>query len=115
MLGSTEWVEEKQEILFKKAVAYLNVDCFHGRKVFGQSSPAIAEFLMQTAKAIPNLIDCDHDTLFDMWMTQFEEQKATYEQRVAQGRPGTVEPPHPINILGSGTDYTPFFQHLGII
>lgn len=112
LLGSTEWAEENSAMLYNKAVAYLNVDCFHGKSIFGQSSPAIAEFLLDTAKSVENLVDENHQTLYDTWMAQFEVEK---EQYVAHARPGTVKPPHPVDILGSGTDFTPFYQHLGIV
>lgn len=32
LIGSTEFVEEFTEILNKRAVAYLNMDCLHGNK-----------------------------------------------------------------------------------
>lgn len=115
LIGSTEWAEEFSADLYQNAVAYLNVDCFHGNSVFAQGSPAIAEFILSTSKAIPNLLDDDHDTLYDSWMDRFNQRIAEAASSNTTTSPGTVEPPHPINILGSGTDFTPFYQHLGIV
>jgi len=114
LLGSTEYAEDNADILTKQAVAYLNVDSTVGPFVSAASSPAIAEFLFNTAKEIPaNLFDGNEteSSLYEQWAKQTEEKRAQLDG----ADDGTLGPDHLIKLLGSGSDYSAFYQHLGII
>jgi N-acetylated-alpha-linked acidic dipeptidase len=114
LLGSTEYAEDNADILTKQAVAYLNVDSTVGPFVSAASSPAIAEFLFNTAKEISaNLFDGNEteSSLYEQWAKQTEEKRAQLDG----ADDGTLGPDHLIKLLGSGSDYSAFYQHLGII
>lgn len=112
LLGSTEWVEEYATKLSSNAVVYLNVDCFKGAQVFAGGSPSIASFLLDTAKAVPDLHFQDQQSLYTTWMDQ---SKSLLSSKASFLRQHTFDPSILVGILGSGTDFTPFYQHLGII
>ncbi|KAG6610018.1 Glutamate carboxypeptidase [Phytophthora cinnamomi] len=112
LLGSTEYAEENAELFKKQAVAYLNVDSMMGSLVSASASPAIAEFLYQTAKDVPANRFHGNETeksLYEQWTNQ-----AAARREFLHGD-GTLGPEHLISFMGSGSDYTAFYQHLGII
>ncbi|TYZ58424.1 hypothetical protein PybrP1_010600 [[Pythium] brassicae (nom. inval.)] len=117
LLGSTEYAEDHAESLKKHAVAYLNVDSVVGPFVAASGTPSIAEFMLQTAKMIPAnrfFGNATPDaTLFEQWTQQTAAKRAQLGAAVSDR--GTLAPAHMIGFLGSGTDFTPFYQHLGII
>lgn len=94
LLGATEWVEQHRADLLDNALVYLNMDGAGGGKNFSASSvPALDDVLADIAKEIE---DPEHGTLYRNW------QQASGEQTPVPER------------LGSGSDYTPFLDHLGI-
>lgn len=92
LLGSTEWVEDHAKELSKKVIAYLNVDMFEGTHFSAEGSPSLKSLVESISKTV-----MDHNspgsTLYDNWV------------RTNGAKLGS---------LGSGSDFTPFFQHLGI-
>ncbi|KAG6977252.1 hypothetical protein JG688_00000521 [Phytophthora aleatoria] len=114
LLGSTEYAEENAERFKKQAVAYLNVDSIMGPLVSASASPAIAEFLYQTAKDVPANKFYGNETektLYEQWV----KQAAAHRELLHGASDGTLGPAHLINFMGSGSDYTAFYQHLGIV
>ncbi|GAB9465953.1 Glutamate carboxypeptidase [Globisporangium polare] len=112
LLGSTEYAEDNAEVLKKQAVAYINVDSSLGPQVSAGGTPSIAAFLYETAKAIPANRFYGNETettLYEQW------SKQAAARRARNGDDGTLGPEHLITLLGSGTDFTAFYQHLGII
>jgi N-acetylated-alpha-linked acidic dipeptidase len=105
LLGSTEWVEQHAPMLRAQAVAYLNVDSAVSGKNFGASaSPSLASLVRQTARDITD--PASGQSLYDSWRQR---------PRVREGRPEDQAESEPrVGRLGSGSDYTPFLQHLGI-
>ncbi|MHA6802336.1 M28 family peptidase [Salinifilum ghardaiensis] len=94
LLGATEWAEQHRADLVDDAVAYLNLDGAGGGKEFSASSvPALDGVLTDIAKDIK---DPEHGTLYENWKDS-SDQPAPVPER-----------------LGSGSDYTPFLDHLGI-
>lgn len=114
LLGSTEYAEDNAESLKKNAVAYLNVDMFVGHAVAAGGTPSIAKFLLDTAKVTPpnNYTGdiADATSLHDQWIAQEAARLAVNGGRAD----GMLAPDYLIGFLGSGSDFTPFFQHLGI-
>jgi N-acetylated-alpha-linked acidic dipeptidase len=114
LLGSTEYAEDNAKELLEKAVAYINVDLTFGPTISAGGTPSIAEFLFETAKSVPankfygNETD---ETLYAQWVAQ---SKAARAKNPAIEKL-TLAPDHLISFLGSGTDFTAFYQHLGII
>ncbi|GMF48727.1 unnamed protein product [Phytophthora fragariaefolia] len=124
LLGSTEWVEDNAKLLKEEAVAYLNVDLLVGPLVSASSAPSIAKFVQDTASLLPvnsfhgnnSAID-SASSLLDQWIKQMTEARAVPGGLPVPGDAAdrTLAPEHLINFMGSGSDFTPFYQHLGVI
>ncbi|ETO83680.1 hypothetical protein F444_02343 [Phytophthora nicotianae P1976] len=119
LLGSTEFAEERAEELKQKAVAYINVDNVVGPLALAMGTPSIAKFIEDTAKAVPpNQFFGPNDTrnepgdsLYDQWAAQ----TARHRSQIYGVYDGTLAPDHLIQFMGSGSDFTAFYQHLGVI
>lgn len=103
LLGSTEWAEEHADELRRKAVVYMNTDSY-GRGFLGAGgSHALERFVNEVAHDV-----VDPQTGVSVW----ERVRAA---RMVQGdREARTRADLRIGPLGSGSDYTPFLQHLGI-
>ena len=103
LLGSTEWVEYHRDELDEKLAVYINTDS-NGRGFFGMGgSHTLQPFINQVARDVT-----DPQT----GVTVLERRRA---RDLANG--SSTTPPSgdiPISPLGSGSDYTPFLQHMGI-
>jgi N-acetylated-alpha-linked acidic dipeptidase len=105
-MGSTEWAEQHEKIL-AHAVAYFNTDVGVSGPDFNASAvPSLKQFVREVTKEVPSP---KGGTVFDQWKA---------EQANASGRrrphSGGVDADVRIGTLGSGSDYTPFIQHLGV-
>ncbi len=107
LLGSTEWVEEHADELSRKAAVYINTDS-NGRGFLGiGGSHTLEKFMNEVAKSVP-----DPQTKMSVWERARAEQAingSPTAKREAMDRPDLR-----ISPLGSGSDFTPFLQHLGI-
>ncbi|ETN14906.1 hypothetical protein PPTG_07156 [Phytophthora nicotianae INRA-310] len=124
LLGSTEWVEDNAKLLKEEAVAYLNVDLLVGPLISASAAPSIAKFVQDTASLLPanpfhgNSSEVDSaQSLLDQWTQQMEKSRSSPGGLPAPGSKTdlTLAPDHLINFMGSGSDFTPFYQHLGVI
>ena len=108
LIGSTEWVETHAEELRRHAVAYINTDA-NGRGYLGMAgSHSLQRFINDVARDIR-----DPETGLSVWKRrQLAEiyQAKTPAERTRLRSGGDL----PIEALGSGSDFTPFLQHLGI-
>lgn len=107
LLGSTEWVETHAEELRRKAAVYINTDS-NGRGFLGiGGSHTLEKFINEVARDVP-----DPQTKMSVWQrgrTREYVYGSASERRELETRPDLR-----IDPLGSGSDYTPFLQHLGI-
>jgi N-acetylated-alpha-linked acidic dipeptidase len=108
LFGSTEWVETHADELRRKAVAYLNTDS-NGRGFFSAGGSHTLEALVnQVALEIP-----DPEKKIPVGLRtrahKIDEAKTAEERRRVRERRDW-----PLDALGSGSDFTPFLQHLGI-
>ncbi len=103
--GSTEWAEEHDAELQQKAVAYLNVDVAVNGPNYGASSvPSLWRLIRGATREIND--PKTGKTVYQQWQDRTREQRnETDSDYDAEAR---------ISPLGSGSDYTPFLQHLGI-
>lgn len=107
LIGSTEWVETHAEELSRNAAVYINTDS-NGRGFLGMGgSHTLEKFINEVGKDIP-----DPQTKMSVW-------ERTRANQIVNGgaaaRKETMERADlRISPLGSGSDYTPFLQHLGI-
>jgi N-acetylated-alpha-linked acidic dipeptidase len=107
LLGSTEWVEDHADVLRKNAVAYINSDS-NSRGLFDAGgSHSLERFVNEIAQVVPE--PKKGGTVGDRTLAN-EVLTGTPEQRAAARETKLFE----IDALGSGSDYTPFLQHLGI-
>lgn len=103
LLGSTEWVEFHADELRNKAAVYINSDS-NGRGFLGVGgSHTLEKFVNEVGKDVP-----DPQTKVSVW------QRVRALQMVNGSREVSQRADLRISALGSGSDYTPFLQHLGI-
>jgi N-acetylated-alpha-linked acidic dipeptidase len=107
LLGSTEWVETHAEELNKYAVAYINSDG-NGRGYLGfGGSHTLEKFMNDVAKDVQ-----DPETKLSAWKREqlraIEEASPDKKQDVRQRADMHM------GALGSGSDFTPFLQHVGV-
>ena len=110
LMGSTEWVEQNAPAL-EHAVAYLNLDSAVSGPHFGASAvPSLKQFMRDVAKWVPSPTG---GTVYQAWLEAGEKPVAVDQ---TGGRIPIVQLKQdaPVGDLGSGSDFTPFFQHLGI-
>lgn len=91
LLGSTAYAEKYGERLGKEVVTYINLDAaVSGSHLKMAASPLLNEFLLSVAKKVvyPKAVNT---TLLEHFASESK-----------------------IHILGSGSDYTAFYEHLGI-
>ena len=107
LLGSTEWVEEHQPELLRKAVIYINSD-MNGRGFLDAGgSHTLEHFMNQVARDIED--PEKHISVWDRLRAHMITTAPAGERKEIRDRPDLR-----IDALGSGSDYTPFLQHLGI-
>jgi N-acetylated-alpha-linked acidic dipeptidase len=105
LIGSTEWAEEFADELSQKAVAYLNLDAAVSGPNFGaQSVPSLWKLMRAVTKDVKD--PKTGKSIYQQWQDRTREL-GTEEERHTAGEAR-------IGPLGSGSDYTPFLQHLGI-
>ena len=108
LLGSTEWVETHEAELKQKAVAYLNSDSTSKGRLNVGGSHSLERFINEIARDVQQ-----PGTLKSVWTAIKEyrvEQARTDEDKKELNERADLR----IGALGSGSDYTPFLQHLGI-
>ena len=107
LLGSTEFAETHADELKQKAAVYINTDG-NGRGFLNVGgSHTLEKFVNEVAKSVP-----DPETKLNVW----DRMRA---QQIVNGSPDAKKEARErddlrIDALGSGSDYTPFIQHLGI-
>eukprot|EP00455_Lapot_gusevi_P045013 TRINITY_DN5714_c0_g1_i9.p1 TRINITY_DN5714_c0_g1~~TRINITY_DN5714_c0_g1_i9.p1 ORF type:complete len:390 (+),score=89.60 TRINITY_DN5714_c0_g1_i9:70-1239(+) len=102
LIGSVEFVEDNQKKFSQEIVAYMNLDAAVVGRVFtADASPSLADLIRNVSRFI---VDPD-------------SQKTLYESWVAQQKVAPSSDPFfaaPVGSIGSGSDYSGFFQYLGI-
>ncbi|MHB1675502.1 MAG: M28 family metallopeptidase [Acidobacteriaceae bacterium] len=115
LLGSTEWAEDHAEML-AHAAAYFNVDVAVSGPTFdAQAVPSLKPFVVNIAREVPSPLG---GTVYDAWLANQQPSDAKSRSLDEHMDPGQHNSPLVEGIrmgdLGSGSDYTPFLQHLGV-
>ena len=107
LLGSTEWAELHADELRTKAAVYINTDS-NGRGFLGVGgSHTLEKFVNEVGKAVP-----DPQVKMSVWERARAEQ--IVNGSVVSRKEAMERSDLRIDPLGSGSDYTPFLQHLGV-
>jgi N-acetylated-alpha-linked acidic dipeptidase len=108
LIGSTEWAEHHADELREHAVAYLNTDSNSRGFIDVGGSHVLEHFLNQVLEDV-----ADPQTGVSL-----KERRKSYLQVNAAGEKEREEAENREDLriypMGSGSDYTPFLQHLGI-
>ena len=105
LIGSTEWAEEYAAELREKAVAYLNLDAAVSGSNFSASSvPSLWKVIRAVTRDVKD--PKSGKSVYQTWRDRARESRPEGEQNTG----GEAR----ITALGSGSDYTPFLQHLGV-
>ena len=107
LLGSTEWVETHAVELREKAAVYVNTDGNDRGFLSVGGSHTLEKFVNEIAREIPD--PESKQTVAERWRAQQLIKAAASDRREIRDRPDLR-----IEALGSGSDYTPFLQHLGV-
>lgn len=106
LLGSTEWAEAHAAELAAKAVVYINTDG-NGRGYLGMGgSHTLEQFMNDVARDIP-----DPETGLSAWK---RAQLAVIRNGAPEERERARQSLLRLDPLGSGSDFSPFLQHLGV-
>jgi N-acetylated-alpha-linked acidic dipeptidase len=107
LLGSTEWVEAHADELQRCAALYINSDSNGRGFLSAGGSHSLEKFINGVAREIE-----DPETKLTVWKRSHMRQMvnaAAIDRAKVRGYQDL-----PLGALGSGSDYTPFIDHLGI-
>jgi N-acetylated-alpha-linked acidic dipeptidase len=115
LLGSTEWAEEHADELQRKAVLYLNSDTNSRGFLDAGGSHSLQRLLNDVSADVkdPETGVTVQARLRARLMTDGYGKSASAEEK-KEARVAESGGDLPIEALGSGSDFTPFMQHLGI-
>jgi len=108
LIGSTEWAEHHAKELKKNAVAYLNTDGNDKGFIYIGGSHVLERFFNQ-------IIDEVKDPRSEITLKQrLQASMKVYAESEQAKKDAADRADVRLYPLGSGSDYTPFLQHLGI-
>jgi N-acetylated-alpha-linked acidic dipeptidase len=105
LIGSTEWVEQHAKEL-ENAVIYINVDVAVAGPDFSASAvPSLKQFIREVTRSVPSPVA---PSVYDAWRNSRTEG--------SEHRPSNAPSDGDVRVgdLGSGSDFTPFLQHVGV-
>jgi N-acetylated-alpha-linked acidic dipeptidase len=106
LIGSTEWVEQHAKAL-EHAVAYFNVDvAVSGHDFSSAAVPSLKQFIRELTRSVPSPLGA---TVYDQW----RNERGEGNEHRASNAPDPSDEVH-VGDLGSGSDFTPFLQHVGV-
>ena len=109
LMGSTEWAEMHAEHL-KHAVAYFNTDVGVAGPNFDASAvPSLKEFVRDVTRQVPSP---KGGTVYEQW--EATQDLNPHRRGLMTGSAATASAGVAVGDLGSGSDFTPFIQHLGV-
>jgi len=107
LLGSTEWAEDHQRELMKKAVVYINTDNTGRGFISASGSHTLEPFFNQVIEDVT-------DPQTGVSIQQRRYAKALVDADKTTRAKLIGNPYYKIGALGAGSDYSPFIQHMGI-
>ena len=115
LMGSTEWAEQHANHL-AHAVAYFNTDVgVAGPNFNAEAVPSLKQFVREVTRQVPSP---KGGTVYDNWKKTQEAASEARGDASANAGPSRfnaqIDNDVRVGDLGSGSDYTPFIQHLGV-
>ncbi|HEV2275480.1 MAG TPA: M28 family metallopeptidase [Acidobacteriaceae bacterium] len=111
LIGSTEWAEEHAAEL-AKAVAYFNTDvAVTGPRFEAFAVPSLKEFVREISAEVPSP---QGGSVYQEWQQEQARTAARPRFGVFNETPAPEGREARVGDLGSGSDFTPFLQHLGV-
>ncbi len=112
LIGSTEWAEDHAKQL-ANAVGYFNTDvAVSGTHFQASAVPSLQQFVREIAMEIQSP---KGGTLYEAWKRDDGAARPVTGNPFDDVRTVTPSPAEAhVGDLGSGSDYTPFLQHLGV-
>jgi N-acetylated-alpha-linked acidic dipeptidase len=116
LVGSTEWVETHADDVKKHGMIYINSDTNSRGVLDAGGSPDFAHILNQVASAV---IDPEtHVPVGTRLRADMQVEGAAPDATAQAAADGKIaadpERDFPVAALGSGSDFSPFLQHLGL-
>ena len=115
LLGSTEWAETHAEELQRKAVVYINTDDTGRGFLRAGGSPTLQHLVNDVAAAVPDPetgVSVEARSRANLMVAGYGHGASERQRKDA--RLAATGADLPIEALGSGSDFTPFLQHLGV-
>ncbi len=123
LIGSTEWAEDHAKQL-EHAAVYINTDVGVGGPNFESAAvPSLKQFVREVTMEVPSP---QGGSVYQVWKTKSEKGDAESAGNVEHKAKSNAEDSDApdkgtqdkgdvrVGDLGSGSDYTPFIQHLGV-
>ncbi|MGH7223260.1 MAG: M28 family metallopeptidase [Gemmataceae bacterium] len=113
LMGSTEWAEDHASQL-AHAVAYFNMDIGVSGPNFNASAvPSLKEFIRDITREVPSP---KGGTVYEQWQQSQSESRNHRPINPFRAMASSALNANGVRVgdLGSGSDYTPFLQHLGV-
>jgi len=107
LIGSTEWAEHHAQELKKNAVAYLNTDGNDKGFIYIGGSHVLERFFNQIIEEVK-------DPRSEITLKQRLQANLKINAESDQEKKDAERADIRLDPMGSGSDYTPFLQHLGI-
>jgi len=111
LIGSTEWVETHAAELKTKAALYINSDT-NGRGYLGvEGTHALQHFASEIARDVN-----DPETGVSVLKRVLARERIAKNESATHANPSAHDPSGDLELgaLGSGSDFSPFLQHLGV-
>ncbi len=111
LLGSTEWAETHAAELKAKAVLYVNSDVNARGFLQAEGSHALQHFVSEAARDVK-----DPETGASILARSLAQRRVAAFDSAGADSPNHANSSGDLQLgaLGSGSDYTPFLQHLGV-
>lgn len=107
LIGSTEWAEHHAAELQQKAVAYINSDGNGRGFLYAGGSHTLEAMMGEIARDVT-------DPQYGISVLERGRSAEAVYAGSAKAKKEALNKPMRIGALGSGSDFTPFIQHLGV-
>lgn len=108
LVGSTEWMEKHAEELNRKLAVYVNSDSSGKGTLSAGGSDSLDGFIKEVVRDVKDPVG--GKSLLDEYLLKTAKKTANSTPDATPNKPVEFH----LAPLGSGSDYTPFLQHLGI-